>query len=306
MKKHAYLILAHTNFGQLRKLLELLDDERNDIFIHIDKKAGNIAQKAIEETCRHARCFVLPERISVNWGGVSIMRAELALLKAATQKGEYVRYHLLSGQDLPIKSQDFIHDFFEKHHDKEFISYWPIKPSMYSRFRYHTLFPEGEKRFRTRILNHIFKGLQMAAGYRINRDVDFRVGSQWFSITDKLARYVVDNEDWLEKVFRNTSTCDEVFLQTLVWKSPFRENLYSKELPKSQKEFTLDNMRLIDWTRGESVRHPWTFRINDLDLIKNSPHLFARKFDENTHPDIIRAIYELLNPKKKSEYSPEA
>ena len=39
MKRHAYLILAHTNFGQLRKLLELLDDPRNDIFVHVDGKA---------------------------------------------------------------------------------------------------------------------------------------------------------------------------------------------------------------------------------------------------------------------------
>ena len=37
--KHAYLIMCHTNFDQLMRLLELLDDERNDIYLHIDKKA---------------------------------------------------------------------------------------------------------------------------------------------------------------------------------------------------------------------------------------------------------------------------
>lgn len=36
--KHAYLIMAHQNFEQLAILLELLDDIRNDIFIHVDKK----------------------------------------------------------------------------------------------------------------------------------------------------------------------------------------------------------------------------------------------------------------------------
>ena len=39
MDRHAYLILAHKNFGQLRKLIELLDDPRNDIFVHVDAKA---------------------------------------------------------------------------------------------------------------------------------------------------------------------------------------------------------------------------------------------------------------------------
>ena len=37
--KHAYLIMCHNNFEQLKLLLKLLDDERNDIYVHIDKKA---------------------------------------------------------------------------------------------------------------------------------------------------------------------------------------------------------------------------------------------------------------------------
>ena len=37
--RHAYLIIAHTQFGQLKKLLRMLDDGRNDIYVHIDSKA---------------------------------------------------------------------------------------------------------------------------------------------------------------------------------------------------------------------------------------------------------------------------
>ncbi len=36
--KHAYLIMAHDNFEQLKILLDLIDDYRNDIYLHIDKK----------------------------------------------------------------------------------------------------------------------------------------------------------------------------------------------------------------------------------------------------------------------------
>lgn len=39
-KKHAYLIMAHNNFYILEKLLRLLDDSRNDIYVHIDKKVS--------------------------------------------------------------------------------------------------------------------------------------------------------------------------------------------------------------------------------------------------------------------------
>lgn len=294
MDRHAYLILAHKNFGQLRKLIELLDDPRNDIFVHVDAKAKNFRQESLDGATRHSRLIVLPQRFKVNWGGVSIMRSELALLKKATSESKYAYYHLLSGMDMPIKTQDQIHAFFNEHKGYEFINLWEFKKSTRSRFRYYTVFPEGEGRFRTRIINHIFKGLQMAVGFRINRNIDFRFGSQWFSITDSLARYVVEKENWLEKVFRHTSTCDEIFLPTLVAESPFSNRLYVPAAVKNQKEVNMSNMRFIDWTRGESVRHPWVFRAGDMTLLESVPHLWARKFDETVDNNIINMIYNKL------------
>ena len=294
-KRHAYLILAHHRFGQLRKLIMLLDDPRNDIFVHVDKKA---AFNPDEWTglCRHSRLSFLKERICVSWGGVSIMRSELALLKEATSSGEYDYYHLLSGMDLPIKDQDTIHAFFDAHSGTEFINFWHFKKTTASRFHYYTLFPEGAGHFATNLINNIFKGLQMAVGYKMNKDVDFRFASQWFSITDELARYVISKEEWLEKVFRHTNTCDEIFLATLVWNSPFREKLYVKE-PVDEHVVNESNMRFIDWTRGESIRHPWTFRISDWDLLMSVPHFWARKFDENVDNEIIEKICSALMPK---------
>lgn len=294
MGKHAYLILAHKNFGQLKKLIELLDHPRNDIFVHVDAKAKNFRKEDFLNATVSSRLIFLPERISVNWGGVSIMRSELALLKAAAAEGDYDYYHLLSGMDLPIKPQDYIHDFFDKHKGKEFLNLWEFKKSTLSRFRYFTIFPEGEAKFRTRIVNHIFKGLQMAVGFRINRNVDFHFGSQWFSITDELARYTISQEKWLEKVFRRTSTCDEIFLPTLVLNSPFRDRLYDPVPVKNQRESNMSNLRFIDWTRGESIRHPWTFRIEDEKLLDSVPHLWARKFDEGVDQDIINRVYRKL------------
>lgn len=52
--KFAYLIIAHTRFDQVEKLLKLLDDERNDLYIHIDQKvsdAVDIFQKNAETCC---------------------------------------------------------------------------------------------------------------------------------------------------------------------------------------------------------------------------------------------------------------
>lgn len=294
MGKHAYLILAHKNFGQLRKLVELLDHPRNDIYVHVDAKAEDFNPDDWKNSVKYSLLTFLPERISVNWGGVSIMRAELALLKDSMTNGQYDYYHLLSGMDLPLKSQEEIHSFFDKNMGKEFISLWEFKKSTLSRFRYYTIFPEGESKFRTRIVNHIFKGLQMACGFRINRDIDFYFGSQWFSITDALARHVIENEQWLEKVFGHTSTCDEIFIPTLVCNSDFKDRLFVSRPVKSNMEATIGNMRYIDWTRGDSVRHPWTFRAYDEALLDSVEHLWARKFDETIDADIIDSIYNRL------------
>ena len=46
----------------------------------------------------------------------------MELLKAAI-KGNYDYYHLISGMDLPIKTQKEIHEFFENNKGKEFIHF---------------------------------------------------------------------------------------------------------------------------------------------------------------------------------------
>ena len=42
MNKHAYLIMAHNNWRNLETLIKLIDDDRNDIYIHIDRKTVEI------------------------------------------------------------------------------------------------------------------------------------------------------------------------------------------------------------------------------------------------------------------------
>ena len=37
--KHAYLIIAHNEPDVLKTLLLMLDDERNDIYLHVDARA---------------------------------------------------------------------------------------------------------------------------------------------------------------------------------------------------------------------------------------------------------------------------
>ena len=65
MDKHTYLIIAHNNFGQLAKLIELLDDKRNDIYLHVHKKMKNFNPQLIQVNKAN---LYFTERTSVTWG----------------------------------------------------------------------------------------------------------------------------------------------------------------------------------------------------------------------------------------------
>ena len=293
-EKHAYLILAHAHLRQLRTLLSLLDDPRNDIYIHIDRKAP-FSAKDLEGCCVHSRVHFIEPRFSIHWGGPHMMLATLALLKAATAT-PHAYYHLISGQDLPIKDQDAIHAFFEAHAGQEFIQFWPAEPSETRRATNFYLFPEHNGSQPGRFINKLSRGVMKPFG-GINRDLDLRLSSSWFSITDACARHVVSREAWLKKRFVHTTMPDEVFIGTVVWDSPFRERLFddSIHLERQENKRTVlpGDLRLIDWTRG-SAEHPRTFREEDWDLLTDSPCLWARKFDQRVDARVIERLEKHL------------
>lgn len=71
MKKHAYLIMAHTQFQQVAKLVRLIDNEENDIYLHIDKKVKNavaIFRDTIEPAINKSNIYFISQN-SVQWGG---------------------------------------------------------------------------------------------------------------------------------------------------------------------------------------------------------------------------------------------
>lgn len=63
------------------------------------------------------------KRINVTWGGFSQIHAELILLLKANDTNHYDHYHLLSGQDLSIQTQENIQSFYLNHSGKEFVSF---------------------------------------------------------------------------------------------------------------------------------------------------------------------------------------
>ena len=119
--KHAYLIMAHNEPEILKVLLSMLDDLRTDIYLHIDKKSNLI--KVDELQTENANLFILKKRIKLYWMDISQIKTEMLLFETAFKNGPYAYYHVISGVDLPIKSQDDIHQFCNERQGLEFVAF---------------------------------------------------------------------------------------------------------------------------------------------------------------------------------------
>lgn len=279
--KHAFLIMAHNNFEQLRLLIEAIDDERNDIYIHVDIKAKDFNANSI--STKNAGLYWI-ERKSITWGGYSQIDCELRLLNAAINSStNYKYYHLLSGIDLPIKSQDYIHKFFDEHESKQYIGYQDkLNDKDLDRIKYYWVFQEqiGRRKKVKEIILYliqiIFVKLQMFCNLKRKHDFITYKGDNWFSITHDFALYVIENSDFIKKEFSCSICADELFLHTLCKISPYCGDIAN------------DSLREIDWDRG----FPYTYTIDDFDMLMSSKKLFARKFDINMDKEIVYKIFE--------------
>lgn len=276
---HAYLIIAHNNFSILEKLLKLLDDARNDIYIHIDKKAQFKNYDKLKLLCKYSNVLFI-ESMDIKWADFTQVECELNLLKIAVEK-KYEYIHLLSGVCMPIKTQDEIHKFFNENRGKEFIYFETAYPTgkTLERVRYYHYF-SGRRNIFNRIMTKAEVVVQKALGINRIKGKKIQKGANWFSITGDFAKYVVAYDKDIRKQFHNTISGDEFFLQTIFINSPFKDNLYKATFDDSNEQ----NMRYIDWKRG----NPYTFNEADFDEIMNSGCLFVRKLTEdNKLPDMI-------------------
>ena len=134
--KHAFLIMAHDHFDILEKLLIMLDHERNDIFLHVDKRAKDFNIERFSNLL-HKSKIVFTKRIAVYWGHSSQVDCELLLLNECLKHREYAFVHLISGVDLPIQKQEKIHRFFDDHPNNQFLQVGWADKHLYRLDRYH-------------------------------------------------------------------------------------------------------------------------------------------------------------------------
>lgn len=297
--RHAILITTHDNVEISKNLLSLYDDKNIDFYFLIDKKAKSYNEEVLKDICKKSNVYFVP-KINIYWGSFSQIQAEYILLENAVKKS-YDYYHLISGCDIPLYTKNEFFDFFEQNKGKEFVEYSPKeiaeKNKVQDRVKYYYVFMESVreksaiKRKPKTFLREFFLKLQELLKIDRTKGKEFQYGSNWFDITDDFAKYVLKNKPWVIKHFKKTCCADELFLQTLLFNSPFYSNNY---YCLNEKNRILQRNRYTDWTRGQ----PYTFKKEDYNEIINiKESLFIRKFNYKNDAEIVNKLFDWLRKK---------
>ncbi len=285
--KHAYLIMAHNEFEVLQKLLSALDDSRNDIYLHIDRKVGVFPKFRIQ----FSKLFIIKRRIDLRWSDVSQIKCEYLLFDEALKHGGYSYYHLISGVHLPLYSQDYIHVFFDKALDTNCQLVSPLEQSSFEvndKLRRYNFFVRHlqDKNLTIRNLYQkmwwFFILYQNRLGILRNRQDVFIKASNWVSLTEDAVEYLLSIKKRVLKRYRFTRCGDEFFVPS--------------ELANSGKNWNLClEPRLLK--HEIALANAGTFTSSDFDSLMDSGCLFARKFS-GTNMDVVDKIIATLPLRK--------
>lgn len=272
------MILCHKAPEQVNLVLDTLQDEDINFFIHVDKKSS--ISDAIQ---KRNDIILVPEekRIDVKWGQYSQVQATLNLIECACNHGSYDYFLLISGQDFPIVSPKKILEYLSADREANYVDLFKSMnngigyPTNYDK-RNYIAFPRWIMGRKTviRVIRRAWVALSGGYNhtYRIfmkkqPKNTHFYFGSQWWCITSGFASYIdrflKENPEY-QKFYANSSCPDESFFQTLLMNSPYAD---------TRKEY----FHYIDWSEGKSS--PKNLGVEDFDDIMKSGKLFARKID---------------------------
>lgn len=301
--KIAYLIAAHADPVQLKRLVVSLDEPYCDFYIHIDKKI-NIS--LFKSELHNLDIRFIENRVSTNWGGYSQCEYQKALLKAVLSSGiSYDRIFFLSGMDYPLWSNRKILDFLMQNPQREHIMGMNLSdcyepPKMQTRvrqFHFRDL-PIRNQRFRRLLYGGIREFLRVLGVKKKNyiqvgsEKYKIYCGSSWWCLTSDCARYVYDficHHKEVEKYFRTCLAPDEMLIQTIVFNSKFADFaiLYDGGYPGL---VGLTPLHYIEYN-GEIK----TYTEKDFELLMESGKMFVRKLKSGISDGLVDKINKFRN-----------
>jgi hypothetical protein len=302
--KIAYLIIAHDQPRQFKRMIKALDSEYVSFFVHIDSK-----RRISEFSCPNFKDNVtfIKNRISVVRGGFSLTQAMINLMKKASITNEFDYFIFLSGRDYPIKDNNYIYNFLKYNYPMNFINFYPLVGnadyiSNIKKYYFIDLIHRSP-----RILQKTLEAIQLISHKLlpdrsfIDHMIPYR-GSQWFCLNRQTIDYIVkfidsQNANRYISFLKNVWGSDEIFFQTLVLNSSYAQQCryYDRDIENPTKFMKDENkayLHYIDWSWDRE--DPAVFDMGDFQTLKACDALFARKFCANKSKELLYYIDHYL------------
>ena len=319
--KHAVLIMAHKNKEQLIRLIRTIACENFDIFVHPDAN-WELSEKDLKdiETCAE-NVHLAKKRIHGELDHWSLVQITLNLIDVALQLEKetginFSYFLLLSGQDYPIKNNDYILSVLESQYPKPLISVDSYEDEEWVRRKFQLVrwsikMDEINAKSETEVLRKI-QIAPYAIAERIERRFygtpDERVkrfglrlyaGSAWWILPHGVIDYINsvrrENPKFM-KEYARTLTPEETFFQTMTMNSEYskyytpNDEIYDYGYGDQQCMTYADFYSEKKTFRG----HPYEIICEDFDRIMAKKALFARKFDVNVDEKVLDMIDECI------------
>jgi len=251
-----------------------------DFYIHLDKKIDIETHRDLFDL---PNVYFVKNRIDIKWAGYTTAEAALSGVREITASGiKYGFINLITGQDYPIKSPEYI--------GKEFMFFKDIENDWTEARQRVEKYHFTDMSFRGRYAIQFFLNSFMPKR-KFPLNIKLYGKETFWTLSPDCAKYVVDTIDSnpkLRRFLRFTWGSDEFIFQSIIMSSPFKANVINK------------NYRFINWP-GENVPRPTTFLTKDFDRIMASDCLFGRKFDINTDEKILDLLDRANAPSKSKK-----
>lgn len=288
----AVLILAHRDIDQVLDLIHVLIPTFN-VYLHVDTKT-HLTESQRAALKQADSCRVI-QTCNVKWGSYSIVQATVDLMELALENPDNTYFHLISGQDWPLKDPREIYQYFE-HSDRLYMAYWKMldkiktgereidwvkywynydtinRRSLFGKI-YHRLLLVTEKLLRVNRLK------------QLNFDEDqMYAGREWVDIPRDILEYALN--EWhhrpdLRQLFKYSFCSDEMWLQTIVCNSRYRSRIDQ------------DIHRYLPEAAGKTHGlKPQVITSADYSAIRDGDAFFGRKFVTPESDEIIHQLSE--------------
>jgi len=282
--KQGILVTAFKEPGWLERVIRRLGDGFG-FYVHVDRKSKPEVVEGFMALGRKYPGVKIYSRYRVNWGGNNHLKAILLLVEEALRDG--MGYcHLITGQDYPLMSAEAL--LAEGERGLNYIEYAPLpnpawKDGGYDRLLYYNFFDlfDANTMFRRRVLRRLASMQKFLFIRRaLPPDVRFHGGATYWSLTreclEYAMRYAAEHPRFM-KAFDHSFCAEELFFQTVLLNSPFRDSIIN------------DPRRFIIWENRHGSM-PGILDENDLEAAEASRAFFMRKI---AFPESRRLVEQL-------------